>query len=130
MVFSTGSLYSTSFGQMEKTFIFGWIVDGTQMSHFWLLGCRDYKLASLRTRYVSRHSILVAWLNCQQAAISGRLEHLHDYTKAGEEAVMSFPTPPPLIAVAQILYAVTTESQGYKLTKVCVITSFSFVMCS
>jgi len=31
---------------------------------------------------------------------------------------MSFETPPPLIAAAQILYSITTESQGYKLTKV------------
>ena len=32
---------------------------------------------------------------------------------------MSFRTPPPLTATAQILYAVETESQGYKLTRVC-----------
>jgi len=48
-------------------------------------------------------------------AISGRLEHPYDDTKAGEEAVMSFGTPPPLIATGQILYSVATESQGYKL---------------
>ena len=29
-----------------------------------------------------------------------------------------FPTPTPLIAAAQILYAIATESQGYGLTKV------------
>ena len=31
---------------------------------------------------------------------------------------MSFTNPPPLIAVAQVLYAVAAESQGYSLTKV------------
>jgi len=39
---------------------------------------------------------------------------------------MSFGTPPPLIATAQILYAIETESQGYKLTKVCVAAPSSF----
>jgi len=39
---------------------------------------------------------------------------------------MSFRTPPPLTATAQILYAVETESQGYKLTKVCVAVACSF----
>jgi hypothetical protein len=39
---------------------------------------------------------------------------------------MSFGIPPPLIAAAQILYAVETESQGYKLTKVCVAVPSSF----
>ena len=39
---------------------------------------------------------------------------------------MSFGTPPPLTATAQILYAVETESQGYKLTKVCVAVPCSF----
>jgi hypothetical protein len=53
-----------------------------------------------------------------QVAISGQLEQLHDHTKAGEEAIMSFTTPPPLIAAAQVLYAVAAESQGYSLTKV------------
>ena len=35
--------------------------------------------------------------------------------------MMSFGTPPPLTATAQILYAVETESQGYKLNKVRVV---------
>jgi len=39
---------------------------------------------------------------------------------------MSFGTPPPLTATAQILYAVETESQGYKLTKVRVAVLSSF----
>ncbi|KAF8310438.1 uncharacterized protein EI90DRAFT_1221049 [Cantharellus anzutake] len=30
---------------------------------------------------------------------------------------MVFPTPAPLIAAAQILYAIAAESPGYKLTK-------------
>ncbi|KAF8320193.1 uncharacterized protein EI90DRAFT_3253798 [Cantharellus anzutake] len=53
------------------------------------------------------------------AAVSGRLDHLLDYTnmKSGVEAIMVFPTPAPLIAAAQILYAIAAESPGYKLTK-------------
>ncbi|KAF8338070.1 uncharacterized protein EI90DRAFT_2537240 [Cantharellus anzutake] len=53
------------------------------------------------------------------AAISGRVDHLLDYTnkKAGAEAVIIFPTPAPLIAAAQILDAVTAESPRFKLTK-------------
>jgi len=39
---------------------------------------------------------------------------------------MSFVTPPPLTATAQILYTVETESQGYKLTKVCIAVPSSF----
>ena len=39
---------------------------------------------------------------------------------------MSFGTPPTLTATAQVLYAVETESQGYKLTKVCVAVPWSF----
>ena len=39
---------------------------------------------------------------------------------------MSFGTPPPLTATAEILYAVETESQGYKLTTVCVAVACSF----
>ena len=54
----------------------------------------------------------------RQIAISGRLDHLHDYTQAKEEAVMTFPNPAPLIATARILYAIAAESQGYSLTKV------------
>jgi len=43
---------------------------------------------------------------------------------------MSFGTPPPLTATAQILYAVETESQGYKLTKVrVVVVTSSFRAC-
>ncbi|KAF8322829.1 uncharacterized protein EI90DRAFT_3019991 [Cantharellus anzutake] len=53
------------------------------------------------------------------AAVSGRLDHLLDFTntKSGIEAVIVFPTPAPLIAAAQILYAIAAESPGYKLTK-------------
>jgi len=43
---------------------------------------------------------------------------------------MSFGTPPPLIAAAQILYAITTESQGYNLTKVYVASSSSRFICA
>jgi len=39
---------------------------------------------------------------------------------------MSFGTPPPLTATAQILYAVEAESQGYKLTKARVAVPSSF----
>ena len=53
----------------------------------------------------------------RQVAMSGRLDHLHDYTQAKEEAVI-FPNPAPLIATARILYAIAVESQGYSLTKV------------
>lgn len=41
---------------------------------------------------------------------------------------MLFPTPAPLIATAQILYAVAAESQGYSLTKASVIIP-SFCCC-
>ena len=41
---------------------------------------------------------------------------------------MLFPTPAPLIATAQILYAVAAESQGYSLTKASVDIS-SFCCC-
>ncbi|KAF8322839.1 uncharacterized protein EI90DRAFT_3019997 [Cantharellus anzutake] len=53
------------------------------------------------------------------AAVSGRLDHLLDFTnnKSGIEAIMIFPTPVPLIAAAQVLYAIAAESPGYKLTK-------------
>jgi len=42
---------------------------------------------------------------------------------------MSFVTPPPLTATAHILRAVETESQGYKLTKVCVAVACTFCAC-
>ncbi|KAF8320189.1 uncharacterized protein EI90DRAFT_2609449 [Cantharellus anzutake] len=69
----------------------------------WLFGVRDLGTS---------HAI-------DTAAVSGRLDHLLDFTntKSGVEAVMVFPTPAPLIAAAQILYAVAAESPGYKLTK-------------
>ena len=54
----------------------------------------------------------------RQVAISSRLDYLHDYTQAKEEAVMTFPNPAPLIATAPILYAIAVESRGYSLTKV------------
>ncbi|KAF8310440.1 uncharacterized protein EI90DRAFT_3024466 [Cantharellus anzutake] len=53
------------------------------------------------------------------AAVSGRLDHLLDFTntKSGVEAVMIFPTPAPLIAAAKILYSIAAEAPRYKLTK-------------
>ncbi|KAF8320185.1 uncharacterized protein EI90DRAFT_3020544 [Cantharellus anzutake] len=53
------------------------------------------------------------------AAVSGRLDHLLDHTnkKSGVEAIMIFPAPVPLIAAAQVLYAIAAESPDYKLTK-------------
>ncbi|KAF8322836.1 uncharacterized protein EI90DRAFT_3130741 [Cantharellus anzutake] len=53
------------------------------------------------------------------AALSGRLDHLLDYAnkKASVEAIMVFPTLPPLIAAAQILCAIEKESLQYRLTK-------------
>jgi hypothetical protein len=60
-----------------------------------------------------------------QVAISGRLEHLYDYTRGEDEATIMFPNPPPLLAAAQVLYAVATVSQGYGLTKVHVLRHFS-----
>ena len=54
----------------------------------------------------------------RQVAISSRLDYLHDYTQAKEEAVMTFPNPAPLIATARILYAIAVESQSYHLPNV------------
>jgi len=63
----------------------------------------------------------------RQVGISGRLDHLHDYTQAKEEAVMTFPNPAPLIETARILYAIAVESQAYSLTKV---SMFMLSLCS
>ncbi|KAF8322848.1 uncharacterized protein EI90DRAFT_2401505 [Cantharellus anzutake] len=69
----------------------------------WLFGVRDLGTS---------HAI-------DTAAVSGRLDHLLDFTnkKSGVEAIMIFPTPVPLVAAAQVLYAIAAESPGYKLTK-------------
>ncbi|KAF8322846.1 uncharacterized protein EI90DRAFT_3077524, partial [Cantharellus anzutake] len=69
----------------------------------WLFGVRDLGMS---------HAI-------DTAAVSGRLDHLLDFTntKSGVEAVMVFPTPALLIVAAQILYAIAAEAPDYKLTK-------------
>ncbi|KAF8310431.1 uncharacterized protein EI90DRAFT_1220647 [Cantharellus anzutake] len=82
---------------MEGSSTSGWIADGTAKFPCCCLGYGIWE----------RH---VRWI---------RLDHLLDFTntKSGVEAVMVFPTPAPLIAAAQIMYAIAAESPGYKLTK-------------
>jgi len=53
-------------------------------------------------------------------AISGRPEHLQDYTSA-EEANMVLSTGAPLPVIGQILHAVADESQQYSFTSVSMI---------
>ncbi|KAF8320191.1 uncharacterized protein EI90DRAFT_3080894 [Cantharellus anzutake] len=65
------------------------------------------------------HKVPLWLFGVRDAAVSGRLDHLLDFTntKSGVEAVMVFPTPALLIVAAQILYAIAAEAPDYKLTK-------------
>ena len=53
-----------------------------------------------------------------QVTISSQLGEIYDGEVARDEALLDFPAPPPLIAIARVLYSIEVESPRYCVTDV------------